>query len=97
MEKVPTVTSIYLERPAVIPEIADKSAALIGHFGLSDEVLLEVIFGNINPTGKLPFELPSSMQAVKNQKEDVPYDSKNPLFKFGFGLSYEKEIEQVVE
>ena len=31
MEKVPTVTSIYLERPAVIPEIADKSAALIGH------------------------------------------------------------------
>lgn len=44
--------------------------------------------GNIAPQGKLPFELPSSMEAVKNQKTDVPYDSENPLFKFGFGLTY---------
>jgi beta-glucosidase len=29
------------------------------------------------------------MQAVKEQKEDVPYDSKNPLFPFGAGLSYD--------
>jgi hypothetical protein len=36
----------------------------------------------------LPFELPSSMEAVTIQKEDLPYDSTNPLFKFGFGLSY---------
>jgi beta-glucosidase len=28
------------------------------------------------------------MEAVRNQKEDLPYDSKDPLFKFGFGLSY---------
>jgi hypothetical protein len=38
--------------------------------------------------GKLPFEFPSSMEAVKNQKADVPYDSENPLAPFGFGLSY---------
>jgi hypothetical protein len=25
---------------------------------------------------------------VRNQKEDMPYDSKDPLYKFGFGLSY---------
>jgi hypothetical protein len=45
-------------------------------------------FGKFKPAGKLPFELPSSMEAVRNQKEDVPYDSKDPLFKFGFGLRY---------
>jgi len=28
------------------------------------------------------------MEAVRNQKEDVPFDSENPLFRFGFGLSY---------
>ncbi len=28
------------------------------------------------------------MEAVRNQKEDVPYDSKDPLYKFGFGLKY---------
>ena len=38
--------------------------------------------------GKLPFELPSSMDAVREQLEDLPYDSKAPLFKFGAGLSY---------
>ena len=38
--------------------------------------------------GKLPFELPSSMDAVLKQKEDMPYDSENPLFEFGHGVSY---------
>jgi beta-glucosidase len=88
MEQVPTVVDIYLERPAVIPEIAEKSAALLGDFGANDNAVLDVIFGKFAPQGKLPFELPSSMEAVRNQKEDVPYDSENPLFKFGHGLSY---------
>lgn len=84
----PTVVDIYLDRPAVIPEIAAAAKGLIGNFGTSDEALLDVLFGKYKPEGHLPFELPSSMEAVRNQKEDVPYDSKNPLFKFGFGLSY---------
>ena len=88
LNKVPTVVDIYLDRPAVIPEIADTAKALIANYGASDESVCEVLFGNIAPQGKLPFELPSSMEAVKNQKTDVPYDSENPLFKFGFGLTY---------
>jgi beta-glucosidase len=36
------------------------------------------------------FELPSSMQSVLDQKEDLPYDSENPLFEFGHGLKYTK-------
>jgi len=88
LNQVPTIVDIYLERPAVIPEIAEKSAALIANFGANDEALLDVIFGKFAPQGKLPFELPSSMDAVKKQKEDLPYDSENPLFEFGYGLSY---------
>ena len=88
---VPTVVDIYLDRPAVIPEIAAASRALIANYGASDKSVCEVLFGNISPKGKLPFELPSSMEAVYNQKADVPYDSKNPLFEFGFGLEYEKK------
>jgi beta-glucosidase len=78
---------IYLERPAVIPEIAERSAALLAGFGASDAAVLDVIFGRFRPTGRLPFELPSSMDAVRRQKEDAPYDSENPLFPFGHGLS----------
>ena len=90
LESVPTVVDIYLDRPAVIPEIAASAAALIANYGASDESVCEVLFGNAAPKGKLPFELPSSMEAIYNQKADVPYDSENPLFEFGFGLDYGK-------
>jgi beta-glucosidase len=88
LSKVPTIVDIYLDRPAVIPEISAKAKGLLGDFGASDAALLDVIFGKAKPGGHLPFELPSSMDAVRRQKEDVPYDSKNPLYKFGYGLSY---------
>jgi beta-glucosidase len=88
MQARPTVAAIYLDRPYVIPEIARESAALVAHFGVSDEALLDVLTGAFAPVGKLPFELPSSMEAVRAQKEDVPYDSKDPLFRFGHGLTY---------
>jgi len=86
--KVPTVVDIYLERPAVIPEIADRSAGLLADFGACDAAVLDVIFGRFTPSGKMPFEMPSSMDAVRRQKEDVPYDSEDPLFPFGHGLTY---------
>ena len=86
----PTIVVINLDRPAVIPEIAAAAEALLADFGASDKSVCEVLFGNSVPKGKLPFELPSSMEAVRNQKEDVPYDSENPLFEFGFGLAYQK-------
>ncbi len=88
LRRVPTIVVLYLDRPAVIPEISESANALLAEFGASDVAVLDVIFGKANPEGKLPFELPSSMQAVRNQKSDVPYDSENPLYPFGFGLSY---------
>ncbi len=88
IQSKPTITVINLERPAVFPEINTNSRAVIADFSSEDDIILDLIFGKFKPAGKLPFELPSSMDAVMNQKEDVPYDSKNPLYHFGFGLSY---------
>lgn len=85
IQKKPTITVMSLERPAVIPEISAASSALIADFDCEDNIILELIYGDFQPSGKLPIELPSSMEAVKNQKEDVPYDSKDPLYKFGAG------------
>ncbi|NND16625.1 MAG: glycoside hydrolase family 3 protein [Eudoraea sp.] len=85
----PAIVVANLERAAILTEISKASGALFGEFGTSDEVLVEVLFGKMNPEGKLPFELPSSKEAVENQKEDVPYDSKDPLYPFGYGLVYE--------
>jgi len=88
LQQVPSIVDIYFERPPVIPEIAKSSKGLFVNFGATDKVLCELIFGQFNPSGKLPVEIPASMSAVKQQKEDVPYDSVNPLYEFGFGLSY---------
>jgi len=85
---VPTVVDIYLDRPAVIPEINQYARGLFGSFGANDAAFLDVVFGKYKPGGHLPIELPSSMEAVRNQKEDMPHDSKDPLYKFGYGLSY---------
>jgi beta-glucosidase len=88
LRTVPTVVVLYLDRPAVIPEINAAAKALLGEYGAEDSAVLNVVFGKARPEGKLPFELPSSMEAVRKQKADVPYDSENPLYPFGFGLSY---------
>ncbi len=88
LQTVPTIVVLYLDRPAVIPEINAAAKGLFGEYGASDEAVLDVIFGKADPQGRLPFELPSSMDAVRNQKPDVPYDSEQPLYPFGFGLSY---------
>ena len=84
----PTIAVINLERPTILTEIDKKCKGVIAEFGTSDEILTHILFGEINPTAKMPFELPSSWEAVQKQLEDVPYDSENPLYPFGHGLSY---------
>ena len=64
--------------------------AVLANYGVTDEVLLQTIFGERKPGGRLPFELPSSMAAVAAQRPDVPNDSARPLFAVGAGLSYSK-------
>jgi beta-glucosidase len=88
--KAPTVVTIYLDRPAILTNVKDKVAALLGNFGVSDAALFDALTGKAAPQGKLPFELPSSMEEVKAQAEDAPYDTKSPLYKFGYGLTYQR-------
>jgi beta-glucosidase len=87
--KVPLViVDVYLDRPAVIPELAEQAGALLVSYGSSADAFLDVVLGLAAPEGKLPFDLPGSMQAVKESKEDLQYDTKDPLFRFGHGLRY---------
>jgi beta-glucosidase len=85
-QRVPTILVLHLERPAVIPELVEACAAVVAVFGASDDAVLDVLFGRARAEGRLPFELPSSMEAVRAQLPDVPGDSRDPLFRFGHGL-----------
>ncbi len=85
--KVPTIVSVFLDRPAVLTGVKDRASVLIGDFGVSDTALLDVLMGKAKAQGRLPFELPSSMAAVQSQASDKPYDSAAPLYRFGYGLT----------
>ena len=85
------ITVVDLNRPAILTEIEKLSHGLIAVFGVFDEVVLEIIFGDFNPIGKLPFDIPSSMKEVNKQLSDIPDDTRNPIFKYGHGLSYSKK------
>ena len=84
----PLIVIVDLNRPAILDSINQMSSALVGTFGVDESVIFETLFGESKPTGRLPFEIPSSMKEVNEQLEDVPDDTMNPTFKFGFGLTY---------
>ena len=82
---VPTIVTVYLDRPAILTPLRDQARALIANFGVSDEALVDVLTGRAKPEGRLPFELPSSMAEVEAQRSDVPHDTHHPLYRIGFG------------
>ena len=84
---VPTIVDINLDRPAVIPEISQYSKALFANYGASDAALLDVLFGKYKPEGHFRSNC-LHLWKLFAIKKDVPYDTKDPLYKFGFGLSY---------
>ena len=85
-ESLPVVLVVHLSRPAILTPFVGRVAAIVADFGISDDVLMEVLSGRSGAEGRLPFELPSSMQAVRDSAPDAANDSANPLFAVGFGI-----------
>jgi beta-glucosidase len=86
---VPTVVDVFLDRPAILAPVVDAAAAVVANFGASAAALLDVLVGDAEPQGALPFDVPRSMAAVEASRPDVPFDTADPLFRFGHGLVYE--------
>ncbi|QKJ18180.1 glycoside hydrolase family 3 protein [Microbacterium hominis] len=84
---VPTVVDVLLDRPAILEPIVEVAAAVTANWGVSGAGLLDVLVGEAEPLGRLPFDLPRSMAAVAASRPDVPFDTADPLFRFGHGLT----------
>src|SRR6476661_259612 len=82
----PLVVDVVLDRPAVLTPLLPLTSALVGSYGTSDAALVDALTGSIAPVGRLPFDLPRSMEQVRRHGEDVP-GYGDPLFAFGHGLS----------
>lgn len=89
----PTIVIINFSNPWVIEEVDDdKLKSVLATFGTTTDAVLDVLTGKFNPSGKMPFSIPSSTEAVMSNKSDVPgYKKGNgyAVFKFDDGLSYE--------
>lgn len=85
---VPTVVDVYLDRPAVLTPLVGPAGAILANFGVTEAALVDVLFGATSPRGNLPFDLPRSDSAVAASRTDVPFDTADPLFRFGHGLRY---------
>lgn len=93
----PVVLVMLEGRPRVITEIADKVDGIVVAFlpGMQGGVAIsDVLFGNVNPSGKLPITYPKSVNGITlyDYKPIEFFDGNkyDPLFPFGHGLSYTK-------
>ncbi|MGI5500181.1 glycoside hydrolase family 3 protein [Lentzea sp. CA-135723] len=81
----PLVVDVTLDRPAVLTPLLPIASTVVVSYGSTDEALADALSGAIPPAGRLPFDLPRSMEQVRRHHEDVAgYD--DPLFPFGHGL-----------
>ncbi|WP_240624497.1 glycoside hydrolase family 3 protein [Aurantiacibacter odishensis] len=87
---LPAIIDVYLDRPAILAPLREKSSLLLADFGASDAALFSVLTGREKATGSLPFELPRSMEAVEAQRSGAPADSVAPLYPLGFRLEDRK-------
>ena len=82
----PLVVDVVLDRPPVLTPLLPLCSALTGSYGTCDAALLDALTGEVEPRGRLPFDLPRSMRQVREHPEDVP-GLGDPLFAFGHGLA----------
>ena len=84
---VPTIVDVYADRPAILEPIVETAAAVTVNWGANAGAILDVLTGAAEPKGRLPFDLPRSTAAVEASRPDVPFDTVDPLFRFGHGLT----------
>jgi beta-glucosidase len=84
---IPVITILISGRPMILGELLNLSDGLIAAWlpGSEGAGVTDVIFGDFNPTGKLSYTWPRSMDQIPINLGDEDYD---PLFPFGYGLSY---------
>lgn len=90
-----TVLDVYFRQPFVLDEASGlrDAGAILANFGNSTAALMDIVSGEFNPQGRMPFALAGTREAIIQQNTDTPgYDETDDgaLYPFGFGLSYEE-------
>jgi beta-glucosidase len=94
----PTVVVLLNGRPLSVNYLAENAPALLEGWYLGEETghaVADVLFGKVNPGGKLPVTIPRSVGQLPVFYDHKPtarrgylFGTTQPLYPFGFGLSY---------
>jgi beta-glucosidase len=94
------IVVVNMSNPMVFREFESKVDGILVGFGgdrssyLPDKAFLEIVAGLAEPSGLLPLQMPSDMETVEAQFEDVPrdmkchIDSEGNAYDFAFGLNW---------
>ncbi len=85
---IPVVVVLLSGRPMIINDALERCDAFVAAWlpGTEGQGVVDVLFGDYKPTGKLSFSWPRSMAQIPINVGDKNYD---PLFKYGFGLTFD--------
>jgi beta-glucosidase len=85
--RVPVVLILVSGRPLLIENELTDCDALVAVWlpGTEGAGVADVLFGDYDPTGKLPVSWPRNLSQIPINVDDANYD---PLFPYNFGLSY---------
>ena len=85
---IPVVVVVLSGRPLILGNLAEQADALVAAWlpGTEGGGVVDVLFGDVKPTGKLSFTWPRSMDQIPLGHHKAP--AGNPLFPLGFGLGY---------
>lgn len=95
----PIVVVFSNGRPHCTPEVENHADAILQAFNggiLGGEAVAEILFGEVNPSGKLPVSIPKCVGQIPAcydktlgwHADSYIDETHEPLYPFGFGLSY---------
>ncbi len=97
-ELLPTIVVVNSTNPWVLSNVEPGATALLATFGVTERALAEIVTGVVQPTGRLPFTFPASMDAVRAKPSDIPgwaaapsypyTDRTGARYCFGYGQTY---------
>ncbi len=87
------VAVVVMNRAYVLTPVAEAAdtVLLVYRPGVTcgAQAVADALYGETSITGKLPFQIPGSMDQVLAQREDLPKDIDAPLYEYGYGIDVE--------
>jgi len=99
MPDKPVIVVLKQNNPTIVSEFESQIDGLITHFNVQNQAVLDIICGDFEPSGLLPFQMPKDMKTVEEQFEDLGHDmlchsdEEGHVYDFAYGMNYHGVID----